>query len=140
MTLKKRVLFLCIRNSARSQMAEGLLRAMAGDRYDVASAGIAAGTVRPEAIAVMREVGIDISAHRSKGAAELAGERFDLVVTTCDEAKEACPLFPGAATMLHWSLPDPVAAGGEARLAAFRAVRDALRERIRELLRADGAG
>ncbi|MBU6424512.1 MAG: arsenate reductase ArsC, partial [Chloroflexi bacterium] len=105
--MKRRVLFLCVRNSARSQIAEGLLRSLAGDRFDVASAGLAPGSVRPEAIAVMREIGIDISGHRSKAADEYAGQEFDLVVTTCDEAKEACPLFPGAKRMLHWSIPDP---------------------------------
>ncbi len=127
---KQRVLFLCVRNSARSQMAEGLLRALAPDRYEVASAGIGAGTVRPEAVEVMSEIGIDISRHRSKAADEYAGQPFDLVVTTCDEAREVCPLFPRAKRMLHWSVADPVVAAGPARIAAFRAARDDLRARI----------
>lgn len=127
---RERVLFLCVRNSARSQMAEGLLRALAPDRYDVASAGIGAGALRPEAVEVMSEVGIDISRQRSKAAEEYAGEPFDLVVTTCDEAREVCPLFPGAKRMLHWNVADPVVAAGTARIAAFRAARDDLRARI----------
>ena len=133
--MKQRVLFLCVHNSARSQMAEGFLRSMAGDRYDVASAGLSAGSVRPEAMAAMSEMGIDISRHRSKAADEYAGQAFDVVVTTCDEAREACPLFPGARTMLHWSIPDPDTAEGPARLDAFRSARDQLRTRIeKELL------
>lgn len=132
---RRRVLFLCIRNSARSQMAEALLRSLAPDRFEVYSAGVSAGTVWPEAIEVMREVGIDISGHRGKAADEYAGQKFDLVVTTCDEAREVCPLFPGATRMLHWSIADPVVANGDARWAAFRAARDELRSRIeREIL------
>ncbi len=133
---RQRVLFLCIRNSARSQMAEGLLRSLAPQRYEALSAGVTAGTLRPEAIEVMREIGIDISAQRSKAADEYAGQRFDLVVTTCDEAREVCPLFPGAERMLHWSIADPIVATDDARWAAFRAARDELRARIEaELLR-----
>ncbi|MDP9265678.1 MAG: arsenate reductase ArsC [Chloroflexota bacterium] len=121
-------------------MAEGLLRALGGGRYEVRSAGLEAGGVRPEAVAVMREIGIDISRQRSKAADRFAGQRFDLVVTTCDEAKEACPLFPGATRMLHWSIADPAAVVGAARPDAFRAARDGLKERIeREILAADGA-
>ncbi len=125
-----RVLFLCVRNSARSQMAEGLLRSLGGDRFEVHSAGLGAGSVRPEAVQVMEEAGIDISRQRSKAADEYAGQPFDIVVTTCDEAIEACPLFPGAKRMLHWSIPDPIVASGDARIAAFRAARDQLKERI----------
>ena len=134
--MKQRVLFLCIHNSARSQMAEGALRSLAGDRYEVFSAGIEAGTVRPEAVAVMREIGIDISGQRSKKVDELAGRPFDLVITTCDEAREACPMFPGAKRTLHWSFPDPAAAVGSEsdRLAAFRRVRDGLRAEIARLI------
>lgn len=129
---KLRVLFLCIRNSARSQMAEGLLRSLAADRYDVESAGVEAGTLRPEAVTVMGEIGIDISRQRSKAASEFESQPFDVVVTTCDEAKEACPFFPGAKRVLHWGFPDPASANGteEHRLAAFRQVRDGLREAI----------
>lgn len=131
---RQRVLFLCIHNSARSQMAEGLLRHIAGDRYDVYSAGIEAGSLRPEAIEVMREIGIDIADQQSKTVSQFAGQPFDLVITTCDEAKEACPLFSGAKRMLHWSFQDPAAVGeADDRFRAFRAVRDALRERITAL-------
>src|SRR5688500_5336857 len=94
---KRRILILCTANSARSQMAEGLLRHDAGDRFEVASAGTQATRVRPEAIAVMNEIGIDISGHRSKSADELAGTSFDLVVTVCDSARETCPVYPGHA-------------------------------------------
>ena len=122
----QRVLFLCIANSARSQMAEGLLRHLGGDAYEVHSAGIMSSGVRPEAIAAMREIGVDITLQRSKSADDYAGQPFDLVVTTCDEAKEVCPLFPGAKRMLHWSIADPVGRGPD----GFRAARDALRARI----------
>lgn len=132
---KARVLFLCIHNSARSQMAEGLLRHLAGDRFDVASAGVEAGFLRSEAVSVMKEIGIDISGQHSKAADTFAGQPFDLVVTTCDEAKEACPLFPGAGRMLHWSVPDPAAVVGAepVRLSAFRRARDELRAKVIEL-------
>lgn len=128
-----RVLFLCTHNSARSQMAEGLLRTRGRDRYHVASAGTAATTVRDEAVAVMREIGIDIAGQRSKLLDRFVDEPWDFVVTVCDAAAEACPVFPGAATRLHWSFPDPSLVRGahEERLAAFRAVRDAIDERIR---------
>lgn len=131
MSAKRTVLFLCVANSARSQMAEGILRHLAGDRYEVHSAGLRSTGVRPEAIAAMREIGIDITGQRSKTADTYAGQAFDVVVTTCDEAKEACPLFPGAKRMLHWDIADPAAAvGTEGRRAAFRAARDELRTRI----------
>lgn len=133
---KVTVLFLCIANSARSQMAEGLLRSLGGDRYDVHSAGLTATAVRPDATLAMREVGIDISAQRSKTADEYAGRPFDIVVTTCDEAKEACPLFPGAERTIHWSIPDPAGRG----LPAFRAARDQLREMIERDLLGGGRG
>jgi arsenate reductase (thioredoxin) len=125
----QRVLILCTGNSARSQMAEGLLRAMAGDRFDVYSAGTRPGGVRPEAIAVMREIGIDISGHRSKHVDEFATQAFDCVLTVCDNAKEACPIFPAGTNRIHRSFDDPAAvAGTEAeRLAAFRRVRDQIR-------------
>jgi arsenate reductase (thioredoxin) len=118
-------------------MAEGLLRSMAGDSVVVKSAGLEAGHLRPEAVAVMSELGLDISAQRSKAVDELAGEHFDVVVTTCDEAKEACPLFRGAFETLHWGLPDPAAIDGDepTRLAAFREVRDELWAHVAELAR-----
>src|SRR6266566_9927700 len=134
---RPRVLFLCVHNSARSQMAEGLLRSMAGDGMVVRSAGLEAGRLRPEAVAVMSELGLDISAQRGKSVDDLSGEHFDVVVTTCDEAKEACPLFPGAFEMVHWSIADPAAVEGneEARLEAFREARDELWAHVADLSR-----
>src|SRR6185437_5838796 len=127
--MKKRVLILCTGNSARSQMAEGLLRHDAGEAFDVESAGTKPGIVRPEAIAVMRELGIDIGGHRSKHVDEFDGQRFDYVITVCDNAKESCSVFPGATKLLHRSFEDPAALeGSEAeRVALFRRVRDELR-------------
>jgi arsenate reductase (thioredoxin) len=131
MTLRKRVLFLCTGNVARSQMAEGLLRHMAGDRFEVSSAGLSPSYVRPNAIAVMSELGIDISQHRSKSLNEFLETPFDYVITVCDNASERCPIFPGLAKRIHWSVDDPVAPGGEeAQLQAFRRARDDLRGRI----------
>lgn len=126
---KKRVLILCTGNSARSQMAEGLLRQDAGERFDVESAGTKPGIVRPEAIAAMKEIGIDISGHRSKHVDEFEGQKFDYVITVCDNAKESCPVFFGAAKRLHESFDDPAALNGseEERLALFRRVRGELR-------------
>jgi arsenate reductase (thioredoxin) len=129
------VLFLCTHNSSRSQMAEGLLRARGGGRYVAYSAGTQPRSVHPLAIAVMHEVGIDISeaaGHRAKGMGEFAGQAIDLVVTVCDDAAEECPFFPGARRQEHWGFPDPSAATGseEERLAAFRRVRDGIAARI----------
>ena len=134
---KRRVLFLCVHNSARSQMAEGLLRARAGDSFDVHSAGNAATAVRPLAVRAMAELGIDIGGQRSKSVDEYAGQRFDYAITVCDDAKEACPYFPGAATQIHWRFDDPAAATGseEERLAVFRRVRDEINEHIEEFVR-----
>src|SRR3712207_1973461 len=113
-TLRKtRVLFLCTHNSARSQMAEGLLRRLAGDRFEVMSAGTEATLVRPEATKVMAELGVDISGQESKGLERYLGEPFDYVVPVCDAANEACPAFPGAKSRLHWSFRDPSQAKGE---------------------------
>jgi arsenate reductase (thioredoxin) len=129
---KLRALFVCTHNSARSQMAEGLLRELAGDRFEAYSAGTEATCVRPEVMEAMGELGIDISGQASKTLDLYLGESFDYVITVCDEANEACPFFPGAVERLHWSLPDPSAAQGmgEERLAVFREVRDRLRERV----------
>lgn len=134
MSDKKRVLILCTGNSARSQMAEGLLRHDAGERFEVASAGTKASFVRPEAIAVMREAGIDIAGHRSKHVDEFAGQQFDYVITVCDNARETCPVFFGKAEKLHHDFEDPAAATGseEQRLAVFRRVRDQLRAYLRD--------
>ena len=131
---KQRVLILCTGNSARSQMAEGLLRHDAGERFEVESAGTKPGFVRSEAIAAMREFGIDISGHRSKSVAEFEGQNFDHVITVCDNARESCPLFPGAANRLHHSFDDPAASEGfdEECMSLFRRVRDELREYLAE--------
>jgi arsenate reductase (thioredoxin) len=128
----KQVLFLCTGNSARSQMAEGLLRHVAGDRFEVASAGVSPTQVRPEAIEAMREIGIDISNHSSKAVDEFVGREFDYVITVCDNANEQCPVFSGDTTRIHWSFDDPAAAEGDpaARLAVFRRVRDEIIDRI----------
>jgi arsenate reductase (thioredoxin) len=127
---KQRVLILCTGNSARSQMAEGLLRHDAGDRFEVFSAGVEPTRVRPEAIAVMKEIGVDLAGHRSKHVDEFAGQRFDYVLTVCDNARESCPVFPGATERIHRSFADPAAVQGseEQRLAVFRKVRDEIRE------------
>lgn len=131
MTDKKRVLILCTGNVARSQMAEGLLRHIAGDRFEVFSAGLLPSYVRPNAITVMNELGIDISHHRSKSLNEFRETPFDYVITVCDHASEQCPIFPGPAKRIHWSIDDPVAPGGEeAQLAAFRRARDELKEKL----------
>lgn len=136
---RSRVLFLCTHNSARSQMAEGLLGHLAGDRFEPFSAGTEATLVRPEAIEAMREVGVDISGQRSETLDRYLREPFDYVVTVCDDANESCPVFPGARERLHWSLPDPSAVTGEGRLAAFRSVRDRIKALIETEL-PDGKG
>lgn len=129
---KARVLFLCTHNSARSQMAEGLLRLLGGDRFTVQSAGTEVTAVRPLAITAMRELGIDIAAQRSKSLEPFVGERFDYVITVCDDANKSCPAFPNATRRLHWSVRDPSKATGtaEQQLAVYRTVRDELRQRI----------
>jgi arsenate reductase (thioredoxin) len=133
---RQRVLFLCTHNSARSQMAEGLLRHLAGDRFEVVSAGTEATFVRPEAIEAMAELGVDISAQSSKTLERYLGEPFDHVVTVCDDANEACPVFPRAKSRLHWAFRDPSRSEGSAeeRLEDFRTVRDEIQGRIRREL------
>src|SRR5881296_1608579 len=130
---KKRVLILCTGNSARSQMAEGLLRHDAGNRFEVSSAGTKPSTVRPEAVAVMKELGIDISNQRSKSVDEFAHERFDYVLTVCDHARETCPIYPGHTKRIHHTFEDPASAqGSEAqRLAMFREIRNQIRSYLR---------
>jgi arsenate reductase (thioredoxin) len=113
-------------------MAEGLLRDIAGDRFEVFSAGTEETRVRPEAISVMAEIGVDISTQESKTLERYLGEPFDYVITVCDDANEVCPVFPGARERLHWSFPDPSRAEGEERLAVFREVRDEISSRISE--------
>ncbi len=131
---KPKILVICTGNSARSQMAEGLFRHHLGDRYEIYSAGTKPTRVRPEAIAAMREIGLDISSQRSKSVDEFLGQEFRYIITVCDSAKETCPVFPGKATRLHWSFEDPAAATGsdDERQAAFRKVRDQIAARIRE--------
>ena len=133
---KQRVLFLCTHNSARSQMAEGLLRHLAGDRFEAFSAGTEATHVRPLAIKAMAELGVDISQQESKTLDRYLGEPFDAVITVCDQAAEACPVFPGARRRLHWSFPDPSkATGSEAeQLAVYRHVRDDVARHIKDEL------
>lgn len=121
---KKRVLILCTGNSARSQMAEGLLRALCGDRVEVFSAGTHPVGLNPNAVVALQEIGIDISNHRSKSVDEFAGQSFDYVITVCDNARESCPFFPGAGERIHRSFPDPAAAGIEEQAPEFRRVRD----------------
>jgi arsenate reductase len=134
---KKRVLVLCTGNSARSQMAEGFLRHIAGDKFEVFSAGVKPTQVNPLAIKVMAEVGVDISKHRSKSAMEFIGQQFDFVITVCDNAKQTCPVFPGHYEKLHWSLEDPAEAQGsvEERAAIFRRIRDEIEQRIKDWIK-----
>jgi arsenate reductase len=132
----ERVLFVCTHNSARSQMAEAMLRAWGSDRFDAFSAGTHATEIRPEAIAVMSEAGIDISGQRSKGLEAFAGQSFDWLITVCDRARRDCPVFPGVQHTAHWGIDDPGELEGDdaTRLAAFREARDDLRSRVRLLL------
>jgi len=128
----ERVLFLCSHNSARSQMAEGFMRRLGGDRFEVASAGTDARGVNPLAVQVMAEIGIDLRGHTSKTLDRFVGEPWDALITVCDNANESCPVFPGVSQRLHWSFDDPSAATGseEQRLAVFRRVRDEIGGRI----------
>jgi arsenate reductase len=137
MRKKARVLFVCTHNSARSQMAEGFLRYLGGSAFEAHSAGTEPGELHPLAVAVMAEEGIDISGQRAKSVDDFVQQQFDYVITVCDDAKEACPFFPNATNRLHWSFPDPSAAGGtrEERLAAFRQVRDGIRVRIEDMVK-----
>lgn len=138
---KKRVLVLCTGNSARSQIGEGLFRAEGGGAFEVFSAGTKPSSVRPEAILVMKEIGIDISGHRSKSVDEFAGHTFDYVVTVCDNARDTCPVFPAGTERIHWSFEDPAAVEGSEtkRLDAFRRTRDLIHERVKTFYR-DHAG
>jgi len=130
---KQSVLILCTGNSARSQMAEGLLRHMAGDRFEVASAGTKPSVVRPEAIQAMQEIGINLDGHRSKSVDEFVGKSIDYVITVCDNAKESCPVFPAGASRMDWPFQDPPApheGTEEERLAVFRMVLDQMKARF----------
>lgn len=128
----KKVLFLCTGNSARSQMAEGFLKYMAGDRFEVYSAGVKPTAVNPLAIKVMAEIGIDISKHRSKSVMEFIDQSFDYVITVCDNAQKTCPVFPGEHEKIHWDLEDPAAAEGseEKKIVVFRKIRDEIKKNI----------
>jgi arsenate reductase (thioredoxin) len=127
---KKRVLFLCTGNSARSQMAEGLLRKMGGERFDVCSAGTHPKGLHPRSIEVMSELGIDISKQLSKDVSIFSNEKFDYVITVCDRAKQHCPVFPGAEP-IHWGFDDPADVTGDKQVVVFRRVRDEIQQRIR---------
>ena len=133
-----KVLFICTHNSARSQMAEGFLNRLGAGRFEARSAGTEPGTLHPLAVQVMTEQGIDISGQHAKSIDAFLQERFDYVITVCDDANETCPVFPNARHRLHWSVPDPSRAQGtrEERLAFFRAIRDAIRARVEEFLTA----
>jgi arsenate reductase len=134
-TDKKRVLILCTGNSARSQMAEGLLRHEGGDRFEVESTGVNPSRVRPEAVEAMREIGVDISGQRSKSAEEFTRQDFDYIITVCDNARETCPVFPGRAERIHRSFEDPPAPGADDRdstMAVFRRVRDEIRAWLKD--------
>ena len=135
---KARVLFLCVHNSARSQVAEGMLREWASDRFEPHSAGNEATVVRPLAIKVMAEIGIDISRQRSKAVTEFGDQPFDYAITVCDDAKEACPYFPGAGRQLHWSFDDPAQAQGseDEKLAEYRRIRDEIAASISDFAEA----
>jgi len=135
--IKKKVLFLCTGNSARSQIAEGLMKSMGGEQMEVKSAGILPSHVHPLAIRVMDEVGIDISKQTSKSQNQFLKEEFDYIITLCDHAAMACPNFPGQGKRLHWSIEDPAMAIGtmDERVAVFRRARDEIRTRIEQFLR-----
>ncbi|MDD5503149.1 MAG: arsenate reductase ArsC [Candidatus Thermoplasmatota archaeon] len=130
----KTILFICTHNSARSQMAEGLINALYGGKFKAFSAGTNPIGVNPHAIRAMAEIGIDISGHHSKRLTEFLGKKIDYVITVCDSANESCPVFPGAANRLHWSFPDPSAVKGSetAKMDAFRKVRDDIKSKIGE--------
>jgi arsenate reductase (thioredoxin) len=139
--MKRRVLFVCVHNSARSQMAEAFLKEEAGNRFEVESAGLEPGNLNPLAIAAMHEIGIDISANQTTSVASMIerGVKFDYVITVCDESSaERCPFFPGGAQRLHWSFRDPAALSGTAaeQMAGVREIRDAIRAKVRGWLSA----
>lgn len=134
--MKRKVLFLCTGNSARSQMAEGLLRHMAGESFDSFSAGTHPVGLNPGAVAAMKDLGVDIASHRSKHVSEFVNDTFDYVITVCDRAKETCPIFPGGSQLLHWSFDDPAAVQGTdvERQQAFSRVRDEIAGHIQKFL------
>ena len=133
---RKKALFICTHNSARSQMAAGLLKHLSGDRFEAFSAGTDPSRVNPFAVKTMAEIGVDISHHRSRHVGSFKGERFDYVITVCEQARESCPIYPGADHTLHWSFVDPSGASGNngQKLEVFRTVRDQIKKRIEEFL------
>ncbi len=133
-TTRQRVLFLCTGNSARSQMAEGLLRHIAGNKFEVFSAGTRPAGLNPNAVTAMAEIGIDIAGSRSKSVNEFSGQQFEYVFTVCDNAKESCPIFPGGGKRLHQSFEDPAAAPSDQQLEVFRKVRNQIADRLREFV------
>ena len=135
--MKKKVLFLCTGNSCRSQMAEGLLRYLAGDRFEVFSAGVKPVEVNLLAIKVMKEIGIDISGYKSKSLNDLSDRQFDHVISVCDNARQTCPVLPGKYEKIHWNLEDPAQAYVTEydKLKVFRAVRDQIKQKIEEWIR-----
>ncbi len=137
---RQRVIFVCTHNSARSQMAEGMLRTWGEDEFEAFSAGTEVTSLRPEAITVMNEIGIDISEHTSKTLEPFMGDAFSWLITVCDQAKESCPTLPGVRRHAHWSIDDPSGVEGDegARLEAFREARDRLRDRIHMFMLAAG--
>ena len=137
MTLKKKILFVCTSNSCRSQIAHGLLSNIAGDRFDVFSAGLSPNKVHPMAIEVMKEINIDISDHTSDQLDDYLDKDVDVVITTCDDANESCPVFPGNVVRLHWSIDDPFESWNveESNIQLFRDTRNKIEENIRLFLR-----
>lgn len=134
---KKRVLFLCTGNSCRSQMAEGFLRHLAGDKFEVFSAGVKPTQMNPMATEVMSEAGVDISKHKSKPAMGFINQQFDYVITVCDNAKQTCPAFPGRYKKIHWDIPDPAEFSSDSReeiFKEFRRIRDMIKEKIKEFI------
>jgi arsenate reductase (thioredoxin) len=135
--MKSKVIFICTGNSCRSQMAEGLLRTLAGDRYEVYSAGLKPSVVNPRAIHVMKEIGTDISGHQSKSVEQYLEQPFDYIITVCDNANETCPYFPGSGKRIHWSFTDPADATGteEEILSEFRKIRDQIKSGLENFIR-----
>jgi arsenate reductase len=129
MANKRTVLFLCTGNSARSQIAEGLLRHLAGDRFDALSAGTDPKGLHPQTVIAMKEMGIDVSGHRSKDVKEFLGRKFDYVITVCDRAKQQCPIFPGAEP-IHWEFDDPAAVPAAEQARAFARIREEIHQRL----------